>query len=109
MMEADDSFALVTEVAWFSEIQCTSVNLHGKTFQKTAIGYGSHHHKNLKSGWIIVIFKFEDQGWDYYTLSCLLEKHTFLFHDLKFKAKNYITGLRVSQLRTRYVMKGVEL
>jgi hypothetical protein len=95
MVEVNDSFALVIELARPSEIQCTSVSLHGKIFQKTAVSYGSLHRKTLKSGWMIVILKFEGQGWDCCALSCLLEKHTFIFLDLKFKAKDYVRDLCV--------------
>lgn len=73
MTEAVDSSALVTEVARSSEIQCTSASLHGKTSEKTAVDYFSYHRENLKSRWIIIIFKFGDQGWDCCALSCLLE------------------------------------
>jgi hypothetical protein len=73
MTEAVDSSALVTEVARSSEIQCISASLHGKTSQKTVVGYFSYHCENLKSRWIIIFFKFEDQGWDCCALSCLLE------------------------------------
>jgi hypothetical protein len=58
MTEAVYLCAVVTEVAWSSEIQCTSASLHGKTSQKTAVDYFSYHRENLNSRWIIIIFKF---------------------------------------------------
>jgi len=73
MTEAVGSPALVAEVARSSEIQCISASLYGKTSQKTTVGCFSYHRENLKSRWIIIVLKFEDQGWDCCALSCLLE------------------------------------
>jgi len=70
---AVDSSALVTEVARCSEIQPTSASLHGKTSYKTAVDYFSYHREILKCRWIIIVFKFEDEGWDCCALSCLSE------------------------------------
>jgi hypothetical protein len=73
MTEAVYLSALVTEVTRSFEIQCSSASLHGKTSQKTAVDCFSYHRENLNSRWIIIIFKFEDEGWDCCALSCLLE------------------------------------
>jgi len=73
MTETVDSSALVTEVARSSEIQCTSTSVRSKTNQKTAVDYFSYQRENLISRLIIIIFKFEDQGWDCCALSCLLK------------------------------------